>query len=464
LKFLPVHRLSPQQAANLREVARREAECLAKLNHPGLMRSLDALTVDDPAHPEVDGAVVLVMERAARSLRDVIADATPGRPVADAHRLLLELAEALAALHAEGWVHGDVKPGNVLLMEDGSVRLADFGLSGELDGTHAYLPLLGSEDYLPPEWWTEHVSVDGMPARPSRDVWAFGVLAHQVLTGGQHPFPGASGRARSTAVRAYAHGQGDLRLGDAVPAAWQSIIPDCLAPTHAARAPHTAAGLVARVEAVDPSDDRPAGPTRPSRWRRRRLIGAAGAVSVVAVGGLAVATFVDGDASPPPTAPERPEFSGGELRDDAAVPAELQPMIVNAAHGCAEPEVTPALIAAMLKAESDFDPATRSPETDEYGIALWTPSVFEGWQVDVDGGGASVFSAADSIATLGKFLCSVGDRNRHIPGDHALVLAAVYRVGGDNVRAANGIPPQAQAYVDEVERYIDEYAEPPSGG
>jgi eukaryotic-like serine/threonine-protein kinase len=152
--------------------------------------------------------------------------------------------------------------------------------------------------------------------------------------------------------------------------------------------------------------------------------------------------------------------SGGELRADADVPAELRKPIEDAAHGCAEPAVTPALIAAMLRAETDFDPTARSPQTDEYGIALWTPSVFEEWKVDADGGGASVLSAEDSIAALGKFLCGVIDRKRHIPGDLALTLAAVYRVGGQNVRAVNGIPPAAADYIAEVDRHLAEYADP----
>ena len=178
------------------------------------------------------------------------------------------------------------------------------------------------------------------------------------------------------------------------------------------------------------------------------------ALGLVLIAGVVVGAFLlrrdDGGLS----------FSGGELRDDAAVPAEFRPMINDAAHGCAVDAVTPALIAAMLKAESDFNPDLRSPETDEFGIALWTPSVFDGWAVDVDGGGASVFSPADSIATMGIFLCAASELNAHIPGDHALVLAAVYRGGGDSVRAVNGIPDQVRPYVDEVARYIEEYAEP----
>jgi serine/threonine protein kinase len=343
----------------------------------------------------------------------------------------------------------------VLLMADGSARLADFGLSGEMEGTHAYLPLLGSEDYLPPEWWSERVSMAGVPARPSRDVWAFGVLAHQLLTGGEHPFPGASSRARSAAVRAYGDGRAELRLSDALPVAWRPVVRDCLAPSRAARERHTTRSLLARVRAIRAG-------TPPDRRRRRPArIAVLAAAGVLAVAGLAVAApFGDPDEAPPP-ATSAARVSGGELRADADVPGRYRSMIVDAAHGCARPEVTPALIAAMLRAESNFDPGKRSPATDEYGIAMWTPKVFEVWRVDADGGGASVFSAADSIAALGRFLCSVIDRNRHIPGDLALVLAAVYRVGGHNVRAVNGIPPAAAAYIERVRRYIQEYAQPP---
>ncbi len=151
-------------------------------------------------------------------------------------------------MHAAGWVHGDLKPRNVLLMGDGSVRLADFGLARELDGTHAYAPRLGSSDYLPPEWWSERISEDGVAIRTTADVWALGVTAHQVLTGGLLPFPGATARARGSAAQAWAAGSEPLRLADELPAEWQPIIADCLAPDHDSRLPHSAESLLARVE------------------------------------------------------------------------------------------------------------------------------------------------------------------------------------------------------------------------
>jgi eukaryotic-like serine/threonine-protein kinase len=459
LKFLPVGRLAPRQQANLREVAEREVDRLARARHPRLVRALATHTVDDPAHPELHGAVVLVMERAERSLWDLLAATDPGTPVPGAGRLLTELCEALAAVHGNGWVHGDVKPGNVLLMADGSVRLADFGLSGELDGTHAYLPLLGSEDYLPPEWWTERVGPAGVAARPSRDIWSFGVLAHQLLSGGLHPFPGATPRARTAAAQAYALGRAELRLSDAVPAAWRPIVADCLAPSHARRRRHGAAQLLERIGGAAAGGD-----GRRGVGMRARALAVAGVLAVVAALGATQLPPGGDDPAPARWPAAARGFSGGELRADARVPARFRQPIVDAAHGCARPEVTPALIAAMLAAESNFDPGKRSPATDEYGIALWTPSVFEHWKVDADGGGASVLSAADSIAALGRFLCSVIDRNRHIPGDRALVLAAVYRVGGHNVRAVNGIPPQARDYVARVGRHLAEFTAPPAGG
>jgi eukaryotic-like serine/threonine-protein kinase len=443
LKFIAVAHLSPQQRTHAIELARRETA--ARLEHRTIIRMLATIVIEDAASPALDGSVVIVMECAERSVRDVLATAEPGQPIPGAGALLADVADALAAVHSAGWVHGDVKPANVLVMADGSARLGDFGLAGELEGTHAYLPMLGTEDHLPPEWWTERVSVGGVPARPARDVWSFGVLAHQVLSGGLHPFAGASPRARSASARSYAAGEEPLRLSDAVSGPWATLVADCLAPKPGDRP--SSRRISERISEL----------AAPRRSRRRFVaVGAGLAVAIAAgVGVLLVGVAGDDD----PTSTTRP-FSGGELRVDAAVPAALREPIEDAAHGCADPAVTPALIAAMARAETNFDADARSPETDEYGIVLWTPSVFEEWQVDADGGGPSVFSAEDSIAALGKFLCGVVDRNRHIPGDLALTLAAVYRVGGQNVRAVNGIPPSATAYVEEVGEYIGEFTEP----
>jgi serine/threonine protein kinase len=168
--------------------------------------------------------------------------AVPGGPP-----LLAQICEGLAHLHHAGWVHGDLKPANVLLMADGSARLADFNLASELEGTHAYSPAFSTPDYTPPELLWAEVGEHGHLTRPSADIWAFGILAHLVLTGSL-PMPGATAAARREATQRYARGHEELRLSRQLPDAWREIVTDCLAPTHEARAPHTAQALLRRVE------------------------------------------------------------------------------------------------------------------------------------------------------------------------------------------------------------------------
>ena len=246
LKVLPSGTLSRPQFADLQGAIADEVRFSEQADHPRLIRTFETFVVEDPGDPALHGAVVLAMERAERTVQRVLGTLESG----DAERIAREICEGLVHMHAAGWVHGDLKPSNVLLMADGSVRLADFGLARELDGTHAYAPRLGSSDYLPPEWWSERVSAQGIAIRPTADVWALGVTIHRLLTGGLLPFAGATARARGAAAQAYASGHAELRLADELPARWHPIVADCLAPDHASRVEHTAASLLARIGEV----------------------------------------------------------------------------------------------------------------------------------------------------------------------------------------------------------------------
>ncbi|MCX5392686.1 protein kinase [Streptomyces sp. NBC_00094] len=257
LKFLPTGTHTPRQLCHLRELAEREVELLRRLRSPRLIRMFETLTVDDPDLPELDGATVLVLEEAERPLQALL---TGAAPPAAGPALLVQVCEGLHQLHTAGWVHGDLKPGNVLLMRDGSVRLGDFSTASELDGTHAYAPGFATPDYTPPELlWTE-IGERGVRVRATADVWAFGVLAHLVLTGSL-PLPGGTPAARRDAAVRYARGEEDLRLSPELPPAWREIVADCLSRTHAERAAHDADALLRRVTAA-------AGTARPPRLRR----------------------------------------------------------------------------------------------------------------------------------------------------------------------------------------------------
>jgi hypothetical protein len=449
VKLLRTDLLTPGQRASLEELTRQEVRFSEEADHPNLVRTHAVVTLRDPDRPDLDGVTALVMDRAERSLQDLIAAGPPGTPLPDAGRLLAGVAAGLAHMHAHGWVHADLKPANILLGGGDAVWLADFGLTVELEGTHAYIPPIGSLDHVPPEWWSERTGVRGTTVRQTADIWAFGVVAHQVLTGGLHPFPGGTARARALAAQAYANGSAPLRLDDSLEVEWRKLIGECLAPDHASRAALDAAELSRRVRALH------AGQPRRRPVRRPAVLLAGCAVLAGAVTALALVLPPSGrdGAAGEPKAPASSAVVAGAVPADSDVPVALRQTITDAAKRCTEEEVTPALLAAMLKAESGFDAKASRPATDEHGIAMWTPAVFRAWAVDGDGDGLKDhMSPPDAIATMAVFTCWLDQRFKQsgLRENLPALIAAGYRTSDKAVIETGGVPQQVQPHVDEV--------------
>lgn len=149
----------------------REARSAARLDHPNVVGVLDQGT---------DGSCVyLAMEYVAGcTLRDVLSDCGALQPRA-ALDVLEPLLAGLGAAHRAGLVHRDVKPENVLIGDDGRVKVADFGLVHGADGHTSVRTdaLLGTVSYLAPE------QIERGTADARTDVYACGVLLYEMLTG-----------------------------------------------------------------------------------------------------------------------------------------------------------------------------------------------------------------------------------------------------------------------------------------
>ncbi|MEP9365573.1 Stk1 family PASTA domain-containing Ser/Thr kinase [Nocardioides sp. CN2-186] len=159
----------------------REARSAARLSHPNVVAVYDQ--GDD------DGTVFLAMELVdGHTLRDVIRKESPMSP-ARALALFEPMLSALAAAHRAGLIHRDVKPENVLIADDGRVKVADFGLAKAIstDTQHTATGgvLIGTVSYLAPE-----LVVDGR-ADARADVYAAGVVLFELLTG-EKPHEGES--------------------------------------------------------------------------------------------------------------------------------------------------------------------------------------------------------------------------------------------------------------------------------
>lgn len=257
LKIMPTAGLAPRQVRRIVESARREVELGRRAGHPRLIGLLKSFVLSAPDRPCLEGAIVLVMERATGSLRELV-DA--GVPEADRGMLIAGICEGLAHLHRSGWVHADLKPENILLGSDRSVKLSDFGLATELTGTHGYVPPMGTLDYFPPERWRAPLGELGVRVRPTADIWALGIVIHEVFASGSSPFAGATPMARGAAVQEYGQGRAPLRMDHTVPPFWRALAADCLAPTHEARARHTPESLLARITAHQEAPGAAGGP------------------------------------------------------------------------------------------------------------------------------------------------------------------------------------------------------------
>ncbi|MEU8816441.1 protein kinase [Actinoplanes sp. NPDC048796] len=230
---------------------RGEARTMATINHPGVVDVYD--------YGSDQQLAFLVMEYVegdalSRTLSRV-GRLTPARTMA----LVAQAADALQAAHANGIVHRDVKPGNLLVRPNGTLVLTDFGIArsalvGQLTVAGS---VLGTASYISPE------QASGAVATPASDVYALGVVAYQCLSG-HRPFDGAT-----PLEIAMKHVRDNPRpLPGDIPPAVRSIVDRAMAKDPAARWPSASAmAAIARQAAASLSStsQQPASAPQPMR-------------------------------------------------------------------------------------------------------------------------------------------------------------------------------------------------------
>ncbi|WP_327030477.1 protein kinase [Micromonospora sp. NBC_01740] len=170
-ELVPPPSLTDEERREMRERSLREARAIARLNHINVVRIFDVL--------RTDGDPWIVMEYvASKSLQDTLAEDGPVTP-ARAVEIGLGVLAALKSAHKAGVMHRDVKPGNVLLGDDGRVVLTDFGLAtipGDPNVTRTGM-VLGSPAYISPERAREGT------AGPEADLWSLGATLYAAVEG-----------------------------------------------------------------------------------------------------------------------------------------------------------------------------------------------------------------------------------------------------------------------------------------
>lgn len=290
---------------------RSEARIMASLRHPGVVQVFDCGEDDLPSGGRAD---YLVMEFVAGEPLSRRIETAGQLEVAETMSIVAQVAQALHAAHGRGIVHRDVKPSNLLVQDDGTVVLVDFGVARSTNVTSitSTNAVPGTALYMAPE------QAAGRPVSGATDVYALGAVAYCCLTGSP-PFTGDN--PLQVAVRHLDDEPPELPAE--IPASVRELVsralakdpadryPSAAAMADAARAaradsPTATAALRGAAGSARSRDDQPA--VRPGaavatsrrRGRRGTLVGALGAV-LVAMGALGALVAAANDTAEPAT-------------------------------------------------------------------------------------------------------------------------------------------------------------------
>jgi serine/threonine protein kinase len=160
--------LGPNADDAFRERFADEARRAAAVLHPNVV------TVFDEGRDGADAFMVMELVR-GRTLRDVVADRGPLGPH-EAARIVVQIAAALDAAHEAGVIHCDVKPANVIVDQQGTAKLTDFGIARAARGPREH-QLIGTARYIAPE------RIEGKAPTERSDVYSLGLVAYELIAG-----------------------------------------------------------------------------------------------------------------------------------------------------------------------------------------------------------------------------------------------------------------------------------------
>jgi tetratricopeptide (TPR) repeat protein len=278
LLLLPGTGLAGQE----REAALREARAVARIKSPNVATLYRV-------HPLPEGWAFEFEYVESGSLEDLLAK-TPRLPAAEAHRIVHGILKGLADAHEQGVVHGDVKPGNVLLGHDGTVKLVDFGLAhlvGELPLRAAGAEVVGTPAYMAPE------TIMGEPPGAASDLWSVGVILYRMLVG-RLPF---TARTLPTLLPTILNAS-PAPLEPGLPPHLADLALRCLAKSPRER-PHSCAEALHELSPLTVAEARP--PVHPRADRGPTLFGRAperarlDAAAARAAGGVGTALLITGE-------------------------------------------------------------------------------------------------------------------------------------------------------------------------
>ena len=417
VKVLPEHLAGDPKALARFE---SEAKAVAALSHPNILALYDVGETNGTRY-----AVTELLE--GETLRALVnqGPVSTKRALSIAH----DVADALAAAHARGIVHRDVKPENVFLTEDGHVKLLDFGLarqqavpSGALDTRSPTVPvltesgsILGTVAYMPPE------QARGLPVDHRSDQFSLGVTLYEMLSG-RRPFHGEDAASLVSAILRD-EPESLATAAPSAPVGVRLVVERCLAKEPGERYASTrdlardlaawreqASGGPASPEAVSgPAGALPTAARSPAARRRILAAVAVGAFALAASAGVWLWKEAKGGASP-------------SSRPDTAASAAVA--------GPQAARLDPERVAVAI-----FENRTGDPSLDPVGrmAAEWITEGLSGIRVDVVPS-SDVFDvpgapAAASAAAAHEPLREMAERT-----GAGLIVSGAYYVAGTDVR------------------------------